>query len=126
MPLLSVLTQQITLLHTYSGMSWICSQHTQPRTSFRDCYCFQSFPYIDQVWLPVPTTRCDVMTFITCNYNPMHTSALMVRVYSSFLSNKLHTHQNLVIPFTVVAAWVVRSKAATVRYLRTVALFRSV
>ena len=31
--------------------------------------------------LPEPVAGCDVVTIITCNCNPMHTSALMVRVY---------------------------------------------
>ena len=59
------------------------------------------FAYIGQVWLSVPATRCDVMAFITCNYNPTHTTALMVRVYSSSPTIN-HTHENFVIPCTVI------------------------
>ena len=54
---------------------------SEQNTSCKDWYNFLSFPYLSQVRLPEQVARCDVMAIITCNYNPSHTSALMVRVY---------------------------------------------
>ena len=100
-PSISMLAQQIALLRTYLGMSGICSQRTicKPRVndsselhaSFKDWYCFLFSPYISQVWLPVPATKCNVMAIITCNYNSVHTSALMARVYSHRLHSQTLT-----------------------------------
>ena len=92
-PSISMLAQRIALLCTYSGMSGIRSQCTicklrvnglsELYASFKDWYCFLYFPYISQVWLPVPATKCDVI--ITCNYNPV------ARVYSHRLHSQTIT-----------------------------------
>ena len=69
--------------------------------SFKDWYRFLSFPYIGQVWLPVPATRCDVMALITCNYSPSRTSALKVGSIPAPQAIN-YTHQKFVIPCTVI------------------------